>query len=195
AVVVFLALLFMVKLSPLPFFKGMTEAVATVASTCSRSATLASNIHCSTKNLGISAPMANFVLPLGCSLNMNGSALFQAMSALFVAQAYGIDLTLQHMLVLSATVILATIGTASIPGAGLLMLSIVFSSVGIPLEGIAILAGIDRLRDMATTILNITGDAVCAVVVAKREGELNEAIYNTNGIVDTQSKALKQSEA
>ncbi|HXF29239.1 MAG TPA: dicarboxylate/amino acid:cation symporter, partial [Chlamydiales bacterium] len=150
AVVVFSALLFMVKLSPLPFFKGMTEAVATAASTCSSSATLASNIHCSTKNLGISAPMANFVLPLGCSLNMNGSALFQAMSALFVAQAYGIDLTLQHMLVLSATVILATIGTASIPGAGLLMLSIVFSSVGIPLEGIAILAGIDRLRDMAT---------------------------------------------
>ena len=108
---------------------------------------------------------------------MNGSALFQAMGALFIAQAYGIDLTLQHMLLLSMTVILATLGTASIPGGGLLMISIVFSSVGIPLEGIAILASVDRLRDMATTTLNITGDTACAVLVAKREGELDETYY------------------
>lgn len=170
-------LFFMAKLRPLPFFKGMAEAIATAVSTCSSSGSLPATIQCATKNLGISKGMANFVLPLGCSLNMNGSALFQAMSALFIAQAYGIELAWQQMIIFSVTVILATIGTASIPGAGLLMLSIVFTSVGIPLEGLAILAGVDRLRDMATTTLNITGDAVCAVYVAKREGELDESVY------------------
>ncbi|MDB6081703.1 MAG: gltT [Chlamydiia bacterium] len=178
AIVVFGGMLFfMAKLSPLPFFKGMTEAIATAASTCSSSASLPANIQCATENLGISKSLANFVLPLGCTLNMNGSALFQAMSALFIAQAYGIELSFQHLIIMSATVVLATLGTASIPGAGLIMLSIVFNSLGIPLEGLAILASIDRLRDMATTTLNITGDAVCAVYVAKREGELNEELY------------------
>lgn len=170
-------LFFMAKLNPLPFFKSMLEAIGTAASTCSSSATLPANIQCAVEKLGISKGLANFVLPLGCSLNMNGSALFQAMSTIFLAQAYGIELHLQHMILLSTTIILATLGTASIPGAGLIMLSIVFSSVGIPLEGIAILASIDRLRDMATTTLNITGDAVCAVYVAKREGEFNETLY------------------
>jgi dicarboxylate/amino acid:cation (Na+ or H+) symporter, DAACS family len=170
-------LFFMAKLSPLPFFKGMAETMATAASTCSSSATLPVNIQSSVEKLGVSKGMANFLLPLGCSLNMNGSAMFQAMSAVFIAQAYGIELHFSHYIILSSTVILATLGTASIPGAGLLMLSIVFASVGIPLEGLAILAGIDRLRDMATTLLNTTGDTVCAVYIAKREGELDEAIY------------------
>ena len=180
AAVVFCGILiFLAKLSPLPFFKGMVQALVTAISTCSSSASLPANIECAHK-LGISKTLANFVLPLGCSLNMNGSALFQAMAALFVAQCYGIELHLQHMVVIATTVILATIGTASIPGAGLIMLSIVFSSVGVPLEGIAILASVDRLRDMATTALNITGDAVCAVLVAKQEGELDIAAYNAN---------------
>jgi dicarboxylate/amino acid:cation (Na+ or H+) symporter, DAACS family len=169
-------LVFMARLSPLPFFKGMLGAIVTAASTCSSSASLPCNIQCIEK-LGISKSLANFVLPLGCSLNMNGSALFQGMAALFIAECYGIELQLQHMFIIAATVILATIGTASIPGAGLIMLSIVFSSVGIPLEGIALLASVDRLRDMATTALNITGDAVCAVYVAKQEGELDETKY------------------
>ena len=108
---------------------------------------------------------------------MNGSALFQAMSAIFLAQAYGIELSVQHIIALVTTVLMATLGTASIPGAGLLMLSMVFASVGIPLEGIAILAGIDRLRDMATTTLNIAGDTVCAVYIAKQENELDLATY------------------
>jgi Na+/H+-dicarboxylate symporter len=183
-------LVFMAKLSPLPFFRGMTEAMATAASTCSSSASLAANINCATANLGVSKSLANFVLPLGCSLNMNGSALFQAMSTLFIAQAYGIDLHWQHMVVLSATVILATLGTASIPGGGFLMLSIVFTSVGIPLEGLGILAGVDRLRDMATTTLNITGDAVCAVYVARREGELDEATYYSQ--ISTKTRVIKE---
>lgn len=171
----------MANLKPWPFFKGMTEAMATAASTCSSSATLPITLECAQEKLGVSKNLSSFVLPLGCSLNMNGSALFQAMSAIFIAQCYGITLDWNHYLTLFTTIILATLGTASVPGGGLMMLSIVFTSIGIPLEGLAILAGIDRLRDMGTTILNITGDAVCCVYIAKKEGELNEACYYNQG--------------
>ena len=165
------------RLSPLPFFKGLTEAFAMSASTCSSSATLPITIQCCHEKLGISQAMSQFLLPLGASLNMNGSSLFQTMSAIFIANAYGIELEWEHLMILSTTVILASVGTASIPGGGLLMLSIVFSSIGIPLEGIAILAGIDRLRDMATTTLNITSDAACALIVANKEGDLDTSVY------------------
>ncbi len=107
------------------------------------------------------------------------------MSAIFIAQAYGIELGWTHLITLSSTVILATLGTASVPGSGLMMLSIVFSSIGIPLEGLAILAGVDRLRDMATTMLNVTGDAVCAVLIAERENELDKTIYYESSTKDT----------
>ena len=110
------------------------------------------------------------------------------MSAVFIAQAYGIELTTAHIVTLVTTVCMASLGTASVPGAGLLMLSIVFASLGIPLEGLAILAGIDRLRDMATTPLNITGDTVCAVYVAKRENELNVETYYKSGTLVTESQ-------
>ena len=171
----------MANLKPWPFFKGMTEVMATAASTCSSSATLPITLECAQDKLGVSKNLSSFVLPLGCSLNMNGSALFQAMSAIFIAQCYGITLDWNHYLTLFTTIILATLGTASVPGGGLMMLSIVFASIGVPLEGLAILAGIDRLRDMGTTILNITGDAVCCVYIAKKEGELNEACYYNQG--------------
>jgi Na+/H+-dicarboxylate symporter len=121
--------------------------------------------------------MSQFLLPLGTSLNMNGSSLFQSMSAIFIANVYGIELGWTHYVILAATVGLASIGTASIPGGGLLMLSIVLASLGIPIEGIAILAGVDRLRDMATTTVNITSDAACTLVVAKLEGDFDESIY------------------
>ncbi len=165
-------------LSAWPFFKNMAPVFATAASTCSSSASLPITLQIAEEKLGISKSLSNFVLPLGCSLNMNGSSLFQAMSAIFIAQAYGIELELTHIITLTATVCMASLGTASVPGAGLLMLSIVFASLGIPLEGLAILAGIDRLRDMATTPLNITGDAVCAVWVARLENELDTGRYN-----------------
>jgi Na+/H+-dicarboxylate symporter len=168
---------FMAKLSPLPFFKGMASVIATAASTCSSSASLPLTLQVAQEKLGISKSLANFILPLGCTLNMNGSALFQSMSAIFIAQAYGIELAPQHIITIVTTVFMATLGTASVPGGGLIMLSIVFASIGIPMEGLAILAGIDRLRDMATTPLNITGDAVCAVYVAKRENELDTNVY------------------
>ena len=176
-VVIFCGILWAVRLRVIPFFKAMAPSIGCALSTCSSSATLPVSIQCSIEKLGISKPLANFVLPLGASLNMNGSSLFQAMSAVFLAQAYGIELQWQHFVTLISTVLLATLGTASVPGGGLIMLSVVFSSIGIPLEAIAILAGIDRLRDMATTVLNVTGDAVCAVVIAKQEKEFDEEVY------------------
>jgi Na+/H+-dicarboxylate symporter len=175
--IIFCGILRLSGLKALPFFKGIFPAVACAISTCSSSAALPVSIQCATERLGISKSLANFILPLGCSLNMNGSSLFQAMGAVFIAQAYGIELQFHHFVTLISTVLLATLGTAGVPGGGLIMLSIVFSSIGIPLEGIAILAGVDRLRDMATTALNITGDTVCAVLVAKREKELDETVY------------------
>ncbi len=168
---------FMAKVSPWPFFRSMGSVFATTASTCSSSASLPVTMQTAEDKLGISKGLTNFIMPLGCSLNMNGSALFQAMSAIFLAQAYGIELQVQHIIALTTTVLMATLGTASIPGGGLLMLSMVLASVGIPIEGIAILAGIDRLRDMATTTLNIAGDTVCAVYIAKRENELDLGKY------------------
>ncbi len=177
-IIVFCPILrFMANVALWPFFRNMGSVFATTASTCSSSASLPVTMQVAEEKLGISKGLSSFILPLGCSLNMNGSALFQAMSATFLAQAYGIELQLPHIIALTTTVLMATLGTASIPGGGLLMLSLVLASVGIPLEGIAVLAGIDRLRDMATTTLNITGDAVCAVYVAKRENELDLATY------------------
>ena len=173
AVVFSFVLRFLARLSPWPFFRSMGSVFATTVSTCSSSASLPVTMQVCEEKLGISKGMTSFILPLGCSLNMNGSALFQGMSAVFLAQAYGIEFEVQHYIALTTTIIMATLGTASIPGGGLLMLSMVLASVGIPLEGIAILAGIDRLRDMATTTLNISGDTVCAVYIARREGEID----------------------
>lgn len=166
------------KLNPLPFFKGMGDAIMVAFSTCSSSATLPVSMHCTEKNLGVSKNITSFVLPLGTTINMNGAALFQGMSAVFVAQAYGIDLSLQALLTLVVTATLSAIGAAGIPGTGFIMLSVVFTSVGLPIEGLALLAGIDRVREMVSTVLNVLGDAVVAVYVAKQEGELDIAQYN-----------------
>lgn len=189
-IIVFCPILkFLANVSIWPFFRSMGSVFATTASTCSSSASLPVTMQTAEEKLGISKGLTNFIMPLGCSLNMNGSALFQAMSAIFLAQAYGIELEVQHIVALTTTVLMATLGTASIPGGGLLMLSMVLASVGIPLEGIAILAGIDRLRDMATTTLNIAGDTVCAVYVAKRENELDLAAYYQESAQKSQVKA------
>ena len=176
-VVVSVLLRYMAKLSPIVFFKNMTSVIATAASTCSTSAALPLTMQVAQERLGISKPLTNFILPLGCTLNMNGSALFQSMSAIFIAQGYGIELHAQHIVALVTTVCMASLGTASVPGGGLLMLTIVFSAIGIPLEAIALLAGIDRLRDMVTTPMNIVADAAYTVFVAKRENELDTEIY------------------
>lgn len=174
------------KLRTGPFFKGMGEAIMMAFSTCSSAATLPVSMHCTQENLGVSKNITNFVLPLGCTINMNGTALFQAMSALFVATAYGISLDLNALITITITSTLSAVATAGIPGSGFIMLSAVLSSVGLPLEGLAILASVDRLREMVATVLNIVGDAVVAVVVAKQEGELDEKQYNHTELVQFQ---------
>lgn len=172
------------KLSPWSFFKGMGDAIMVAFSTCSSSATLPVSMHCVQKNLGVSKNITSFVLPLGSTVNMNGAAIFQGMSAIFISQAYGIHLEWQALLTIVITATLSAIGAAGIPGTGFIMLSVVFSSVGLPIEGLALLAGIDRMREMVSTVLNILGDAVVAVYIAKQEGELDERQYNHEELVE-----------
>jgi len=175
AVVVYSGMLSLVaKMSPLKFFKGFAEATLLAFTTCSSSGTLPVSMRAAQENLGVSPTIASFVLPLGATVNMDGTALYQGICALFVAQAYGIHLGLGGQLTILLTALLASIGTAGVPGAGLVMLSMVLTSVGLPLEGVALIAGIDRILDMARTAINVTGDGACAVVVAKTEGELAE---------------------
>jgi dicarboxylate/amino acid:cation (Na+ or H+) symporter, DAACS family len=176
-------LLFMAKVRVLPFFKGMTDAITIAASTTSSSAALPASLHCVEENLGVSKNIASFVLPLGSTINMNGTAIFQGIAAVFIAQAYGINLGWESLLLIVVTATLSAVGCAGIPGGGLVTLSIVLGSVGLPLEGIAIVAGIDRLRDIIGTVINILGDAVVAVYIAKSEGELDEERYNSEAYV------------
>lgn len=160
------------KINPMKFFKSIMPAAVTAFSTTSSSGTLPVTIK-SVKELGVSDKIASFVLPLGATINMDGTALYQGVCALFVAQAFGIDLTIAQMGTIILTATLGSIGTAGVPGAGLIMLSMVLTSVGLPLEGLALVAGIDRILDMARTSINVVGDASCATVVAATENELD----------------------
>jgi dicarboxylate/amino acid:cation (Na+ or H+) symporter, DAACS family len=183
--VVFCGILWgLAKLNPWSFFKGMGDAIMVAFSTCSSSATLPVSMHCVQKNLGVSKNITSFVLPLGSTVNMNGAAIFQGMSAIFISQAYGIHLEWQALITIVVTATLSSIGAAGIPGTGFIMLSVVFSSVGLPIEGLALLAGIDRMREMVSTVLNILGDAVVAIYIAKQEGELDERQYNHEELVE-----------
>ena len=137
------------------------------------------------RNLGVSRSVSSFVLPLGTTINMDGTALYQGVCVLFIAQAYGIDLSMAQYITIILTATLASIGTAGVPGAGLIMLSLVLTSVGLPLEGVAIIAGIDRILDMARTTLNITGDSAVAVLIAKSEGQLDQTLYDTPHVLKT----------
>lgn len=146
--------------------------------TTSTSGTLPVSMKCASENLGVSKSISSFVLPMGATINMDGTALYQGVLVLFIAQAYGIDLSLLDYSTIILTATLASIGTAGIPGAGLIMLSLVLASVGLPLEGIAIVAGIDRILDMARTTVNVTGDLMVSVLIGKSERELDINIYN-----------------
>lgn len=181
-------LVFMAKVSPVKFFKGMTDAITLAASTSSSSATLPASLHCVQENLGVPKSIASFVLPLGTTINMNGTAIFQGIAAVFIAQAYGIELSITSQLVIVVSATFAAVGCAGIPGGALVTFSMVLSSVGLPIEGIAIVAGIDRLRDIIGTVLNVLGEGVTAVYVAKTEGELDEAKFNSGVYVSYEQK-------
>jgi proton glutamate symport protein len=155
------------------FFRGFRPAQIMGFCTSSSNATLPLSMECTTKNLGVPEHICSFTMPLGATINMDGTALLQGVATAFLAQIYGIDLTFTGQLTVVLTATLASIGTAGIPGAGIVMLAIVMDSVGVPLQGIGIILGVDRFLDMCRTIVNITGDAVCAVLIASTEGQLN----------------------
>lgn len=159
------------RYSPFRFIRQMFSAVATAFSTASSAATLPITMDCLEKNVGVSKKVAGFVLPIGATINMDGTALYEAVAAMFIAQAYGITMTLPQQITIMLTATLASIGAAAIPGAGLVTMVIVLKAVGLPLEGIAIILAVDRLLDMSRTSINVWGDACGAVVVAHLEGE------------------------
>ncbi|WLV25321.1 dicarboxylate/amino acid:cation symporter [Aciduricibacillus chroicocephali] len=160
------------KMNPIRFFKGMTPAGMVAFSTASSAGTLPVTIQNVEENLGVPKKISSFVLPLGATINMDGTAIYQGVSVVFIAQFFNLDLSMMQLLTVVLTTVLASIGTAGVPGAGLIMLTMVLSSVGLPLEGIALIAGIDRILDMLRTLVNIIGDASAAVVVAGSEREL-----------------------
>lgn len=155
-------------LSPIEFFKGMAPAMILGFSSASSVGTLPLNMECAEK-LGAKRDVASFVLPLGATINMDGTAIYQGVCAVFIAACFGIDLTLPQMLTIVLTATLASVGTAGVPGSGMIMLAMVLQSVGLPVEGIALVAGVDRIFDMGRTTVNITGDAACAIIVSKLE--------------------------
>jgi Na+/H+-dicarboxylate symporter len=153
-------------LSPVKFFKGMMPAMMMAFSSASSVGTLPLNLECAEK-LGADREVASFVLPLGATINMDGTAIYQGVCSVFIASCFGINLTFSQMLTIVLTATLASIGTAGVPGAGMVMLAMVLQSVGLPVEGIALVAGVDRIFDMGRTVVNITGDASCAIVVSE----------------------------
>jgi Na+/H+-dicarboxylate symporter len=166
------AVSFFARMNPLHFFKGIMPAALVAFSSCSSAGTLPITMK-SVEDMGVNKSVSSFVLPLGATVNMDGTALYQGVCALFIAQVYGLELTIAQQLTLVLTATLASIGAAGVPGAGLIMLTMVLTSVNLPLEGVALVAGIDRILDMARTTINITGDASAAVIVAVTENEFN----------------------
>ena len=155
-------------MSPIKFFKGLAPAMICAFTTTSSNATLPLNIECCNK-LGAEPEISSFVLPLGATINMDGTAIYQAVAAVFIACCYDIDLTFAQLATIVLTATLASVGTAGVSGAGMIMLAMVLTSIGVPVEGIAIIAGVDKIFDMGRTTLNITGDATCALWISKLE--------------------------
>ncbi len=166
------------------FWRGIYPAQLIAFSTSSSSATLPVSMECAEENIGVSREITSFVLPLGATINMNGTALYQGVTAVFIAQVYGMDLSLGAQLTIVLTATLASIGTAGAPAMGVLMLVIVLRQIGIPLEGIALIMGVERILDMFRTSMNITGDIAAAAVVAHSEGERLRPRVKEGGIVD-----------
>lgn len=175
------------RLNPIQFFKKFAPAMIVAFSTSSSNATIPVTLDAAERGLGVKKELAAFTIPLGATINMDGTAIMQGVATVFIAQLYGVSLGIPEFLTIILTATLASIGTAGVPGVGLVMLSMVLTQVGLPVEAIAIILGIDRILDMSRTVVNITGDAVCTVIVAKQEGELDESIYNSDYPVESKS--------
>jgi len=154
------------------FFRGIRPAQLIAFSSASSSATLPVTMECTERNLGVPGEICSFALPLGATINMDGTALYHGVSTVFITQVFGMSLAPAQQLTIVLTALLASIGTAGTPAAGVITLAIVLKSIGVPLEGIAIIMGVERILDMFRSVVNVTGDASCAVVVASTEGEL-----------------------
>lgn len=163
------------------FYKGILPAQMLAFSTSSSAATLPVTMDCAEKNLGVAEEISSFVLPLGATINMDGTAIHQGVSAVFIAQAFGIDLTLGQQLTILLTAVLSSIGAAAVPGAGIIMLVIVLEAVGLDPLGLALILAVDRPLDMMRTVVNVTGDSTVAVVVAHSENALNTPVGEPAG--------------
>ncbi len=159
------------RANPVKHLKNMTTALLTAFSTSSSNATLPLSMKAVEFEDGVSNKIASFTLPLGATINMNGTALYECVAVMFIAQAYGINLTLGQQAIVIFTALLAAIGSAGIPMAGLVMMTVVLKAVGLPLEGIGLILAVDRILDMFRTAINVYGDTCCAVIIAKSEGE------------------------
>jgi Na+/H+-dicarboxylate symporter len=162
---------FLGKANPMKHLKNMSTVILTAFSTSSSNATLPLTMETVETKSGVSNKIASFTLPLGATINMNGTALYECVAVMFIAQAYGIDLTIGQQLVVVFTALLAAIGSAGIPMAGLVMMAVVLNAVGLPLEGIGLILAVDRILDMFRTVINVYGDTCGAVIIAKSEGE------------------------
>ena len=163
---------FVAKVNPINHFKALTGPLLTAFSTSSSNATLPYTIEAVEDNCGVSNKTTSFTLPLGATINMDGTALYEGVAVMFIAQAYGIELDIFQQLIIVATALLASIGAAAVPMAGLVMMTIILSAVGLPLEGIALILPVDRLLDMCRTTVNVWSDSTAAVTIAKSEGEI-----------------------
>lgn len=165
-------------LNPLIFFRKMRDAALFGFSTSSSNATMPVTMEAVTKKLGVKNSIASFTVPLGATINMDGTAIMQGVATVFIAQVFMVDLTLTDYLMVIVTATLASIGTAGVPGVGLIMLAMVLQQVGLPVEGIALIIGVDRLLDMTRTSVNITGDAMVSCIVGKSENEFDVNVFN-----------------
>jgi Na+/H+-dicarboxylate symporter len=166
------------RVNPLTFLKKMRTAQIFAFSTSSSNATIPVTLRSVEKRLGVDNSTASFIVPFGATINMDGTAIMQGVATVFIANVYGIDLTLGSYLTVIGMAVLASIGTAGVPGVGLIMLAMVFDQVGLPVEGIALIIGVDRLMDMIRTAVNITGDAVVTTIVARSEDAISMEVFN-----------------
>lgn len=177
----FVTLMFVLKvfsgLNPLMFLNKMRGAQIFAFSTASSNATIPVTLRAVTQRLGVDNSVASFTVPFGATINMDGTAIMQGVATIFIANLYGVELGTMGYLTVIMMSVLASIGTAGVPGVGLIMLSMVFTQVGLPVEGIGLILGVDRLMDMIRTAVNVSGDAVVSVIVAKSESSLNIALY------------------
>ena len=177
-------------LNPITFLKKMRDPAAFAFSTASSGATIPVTLHTVEHKMGVKNSIASFIVPMGATINMDGTAMMQGVATVFIANVYGIDLSMTDYLLVVLTATLASVGTAAVPGAGLVTLTMVLGQVGLPVEGIALIIGVDRLLDMMRTTVNVTGDCVVSCIVAKSENALNLDVFNdpAAGSVETSTR-------